>query len=131
MNEFVALIKEIQNEYILNITHFSFFNYNLKMISLELNNFKVNNKVILQVKPINVMIGKNINGILSFSNKLKAQVIDIKPAKLLSCVYAKVENVVFECLITKNCLNELNLEIHDEITLFIKESDLSIKMIYD
>ena len=128
MSQFVATIKKIDNVDSLNIVEFAFYGVSLKMMSLDLNsNMSVNKRVILSVKPTNIVIGKNLFGDISLANKIVATIEQIENGKLLSSILLKVEDIFLESIITCESSSRMNLQIGDEVTIFIKASDLSIE----
>jgi molybdopterin-binding protein len=127
MSKLIATIKKINNIDNLNIVDFDFFGNNLKMMSLDLNpNVQIGKKVKLSVKPTNISIAKNLSGDISLSNKLVAIIENIDNGKLLCSLSLKIYNVLLESIITVDSSKRMNLQIGDEVSIFIKASDLSI-----
>jgi len=132
MSKLLASIKDIKSVDNLNIVVFDFYGTKLKMMSLELSdNIKIGSKVLLSTKPTSVALAKNFDGDISFSNQLKAKVIDIDKGELLCCIKLFIANSIFESIITVDSLNKLHLKIDDEVTAFIKASDISIYKVCD
>lgn len=130
MNTLRAKVLKIENKDSLNLVTFSFKSINLFMISLDLNEqIKENAKVVVYVKPTNISLAKEFEGQISSSNKLKGQIISIEKGQLLSSVICNVLDIQIQSMITTNSLNNMNLCVHDNITLFFKASDLSIREI--
>lgn len=128
MSQFVATIKKIDNVDSLNIVEFAFYGVALKMMSLDLNsNMQIGKRVLLSVKPTNIIIGKNFLGDISLANKIVATIEQIENGKLLSSILLKVEDIFLESIITYESSSRMNLQIGDEVTIFIKASDLSIE----
>ncbi|MDD4330369.1 MAG: TOBE domain-containing protein [Aliarcobacter sp.] len=128
MSQFVATIKKIDNIDSLNIVEFNFFENNLKMMSLGLNSdIQVGKKVKLSVKPTNIIIAKNILGDISLSNKIVATIKQVENGELLSSILLKVDDIFLESIITKDSSLNMNLQINDKVSIFIKASDLSIE----
>ena len=127
MSKLIATIKKIDNIDNLNIVDFDFFGNNLKMMSLDLNpNVQIGKKVKLSVKPTNISIAKNLSVDISLSNKLVAIIENIDNGKLLCSLSLKIYNVLLESIITVDSSKRMNLQIGDEVSIFIKASDLSI-----
>lgn len=126
MNKILATITNIQTCDILNIVNFKFNSYTMSMMSLELPNLQVNDKVILTAKPSSVAIGKNFSGDLSYSNQLKGKIKNIQNGDLLSSLEVEVENTIIQSVITKKSSTRMDLKQNDEIICIIKASDLSI-----
>jgi len=127
MNKIEAIISQIDNIDNLNIVQFDFLGTSLKMMSLDLSeNIKVGQKVILIVKSTNVLMAKNFEGMLSFSNQFKAKVEEVDNGKLLSSISLKVKEKNLESIITQSSSCKMDLKKDDEVTVLIKASDLSI-----
>ena len=127
MSKLIATIKKINNIDNLNIVDFDFFGNNLKMMSLDLNpNVQIGKKVKLSVKPTNISIAKNLLGDISLSNKLVAIIENVENGKLLCSLSLKIYDVLLESIITVDSSKRMNLQIGDEVSIFIKASDLSI-----
>jgi len=132
MSSFIAKIKDIESVDGLNIVKFDFSNYVLSMMSLDLSeNIRVGKRVRLGVKPTHIAIAKEFSGEISYSNQLNAKIEDIEIGELLSSIKLDVDGVSFESIITKNSAMKMNLKLGDEVTLFIKASELSILEVYD
>lgn len=130
MSQLVATIKKINNIDNLNIVEFDFSGLTLKMMSLDLSNdMQIGKKVKLLVKPSDISIAKNLNGDMSFSNQLVATIESLENGQLLSSVILKVNDVLFESIITKDSSKRMNLQKNDEVTILIKASNLSIQEI--
>lgn len=128
MSQFVATIKKIDNVDSLNIVEFAFYGVALKMMSLDLNsNMQIGKRVLLSVKPTNIVIGKNLIGDISLANKIVATIEQIENGKLLSSILLKVDDIFLESIITCESSSRMNLQLGDEVTIFIKASDLSIE----
>jgi molybdopterin-binding protein len=123
-----AKVIKIENCDSLHIVKFDFLGQTLTMMSLELDSaIKVDGKVLLQIKPSHVAIGKNISGELSYSNQLKAIIKEKENGTLLSSLRLQIgENTVLESIITHNSSQKMDLKIGDEVTALIKASELSI-----
>lgn len=127
MNKIEASISQIDSIDNLNIVQFDFSGITLKMMSLDLNkNIKVGQKVILIVKSTNVLMAKDFQGMLSFSNQFKAKIKEVDNGELLSSISIKVKDVNLESIITKSSSLKMDLKKDDEVTVLIKASDLSI-----
>jgi len=128
MSQLVATIKKINSVDNLNIVEFDFDGITLKMMSLDLDKeVQINKKVKLSVKSSNVIIAKNLFGEISLSNQLVATIQSIENGKLLSSVILKVNETIFESLITVDSSKRMNLQVGEEIQILIKASNLSIQ----
>ncbi len=127
MNTLVATVTKIDNIDNLNIVNFDFSNQTLSMMSLDLSDdIKIGTKVELITKPSHIAIAKEFSGILSYSNQLKAKIKTVENGKLLSSIKLSVEEFVLESIITLQSSKKMDLKAGDEVTAFIKASELSI-----
>lgn len=123
----IARVKEIRTKDSLNIVEFDFNNITLKMMSLELNkDITIGKRVELIVKPTNIIISKNFIEDISLSNQTLAKIVDINCGELLCSITLKLNNTIFESIITKDSFIRLNLKIDNKVYILIKASDLSI-----
>ena len=127
MSKLIATVKDIENCDSLNIVKFDFNDQTLSMMSLDLNeDIKIGTKVYLVAKPSHVAIAKNFIGEVSYSNKIDTTIIDIENGKLLSSITLKIFDTTLESIITVNSSKKMNLKVGDNVTAFIKASELSI-----
>jgi molybdopterin-binding protein len=127
MNKIEAIISQIDSIDNLNIVQFDFSGIKLKMMSLDLNEkIKVGQKVILIVKATNILLAKDFEGMISFSNQIRGKIENIEDGKLLCSITLVVNNTKFQSIITQNSTDRMNLKKDEEITILIKASDLSI-----
>ena len=130
MSNIIATVKDIQNCNALNIVQFDFKGITLSMMSLDLNeNIKIGTKVNLVAKPSHIAIAKNFSGEVSYSNKLNTTITDIENGKLLSSITLTIFDTTLESIITVNSSKKMNLKVGDNVTAFIKASELSIDSI--
>ena len=127
MNTFIATVTKIDTIDNLNIIKFDFSDQTLSMMSLDLSDdIKIGTKVKLITKPSYIAIAKEFSGILSYSNQLKAKIKELENGKLLSSVKLQIEEFVLESIITFESSQKMDLKVGDEVTAFIKASELSI-----
>lgn len=127
MNTLIATVTKIDTIDNLNIVNFEFSNQTLSMMSLDLSDdIKIGTKVKLITKPSYIAIAKEFSGILSYSNQLKAKIIELENGKLLSSVKLQIEEFLLESIITFESSKKMDLKVGDEVTAFIKASELSI-----
>jgi len=130
MNTLLAVVKQIDNVENLNIVHFDFDGDTLIMMSLDLtDNIKVGTEVKLITKPSHIAIAKEFTGVVSHSNQLKAKIVYIDNGKLLSSIKLQIKESILESIITVNSSQNMNLKVADEVTVFIKASELSIRLL--
>lgn len=127
MSSIIAKVTKIDNIDNLNIVNFDFSNQTLSMMSLDLSDdIKIGTKVELTTKPSHIAIAKEFSGILSYSNQLKAKIKELENGKLLSSIKLQIEEFVLESIITFESSKKMDLKVGDEVTVFIKASELSI-----
>jgi len=132
MSNIIATVSNIQSCDSLNIVKFDFNGLSLSMMSLELNEkIKVGTKVQLTCKSSHIAIAKNFSGEMSYSNQLATKIIAIENGELLSCVQIQIFDTILESIITVNSSLKMDLQVGDNVTIFIKASELSILEIID
>ena len=128
LNSIKAKVKQIHNYDGVNVVEFDFDGTTLDMMGLELPpKIEIGTKVILGVKPSHVTIAKSYSLDVSYSNRLKANIINIDEGKLLCNVIMSCNDARIESLITKRSKNNMHLKIGDKVTTLIKSSELFIK----
>ena len=127
MSNIIATVSKIQNCDSLNIVNFDFNGTPLSMMSLELNEkIQIGTKVKLNCKSSHIAIAKNFSGEVSYSNKLDCVIQSLDNGELLCCLHLKIFDTVLESIITVNSSHKMNLQVGDNVTAFIKASELSI-----
>ena len=132
MNTLIATVSKINTLDSLNIVKFDLLGETLSMMSLELDEkVKIGVKVELTTKPSLIAIAKDFSGVLSYSNQLVAKIISIENGELLSSINLQIKEFVLESIITLDSAKKMNLNVGDEVTAFIKASELSILKVLD
>ena len=127
MNTIIAKIIEINTLQNLNIVTFEFKTNQLTMMSLDLSDdIKVGSTVELVVNPAHVALSKNFTGEISYANQLSATIKSIENGQLLSSIELSFFDTVLDSIITLNSSKKMNLKVGDEVTAFIKSSEISI-----
>ena len=130
MSNIIATVSNIQNCDNLNIVNFDFNGISLSMMSLELNEkIEIGTKVKLNCKSSHIAIAKNFSGEVSYSNKLNCVIQSLENGELLCCIHLKIFDTILESIITVNSSKKMNLKAGDNVTAFIKASELSISEI--
>lgn len=130
VNSIKAKVKKINNHDEINVIEFDFDGTTLYMMGLELPfGIEIGTNVILGVKPSHVTIAKSYNLEISYSNRLKTNIIDIQEGELLCNVILSCENARIESLITKRTKTNMHLKVGDRVTCLIKSSEIFIKEI--
>lgn len=127
MNEIVAKVVEIKNNQNLHLVKFETQNQYLNMISLELPNIKIGLHVKLSIKPMSIVIAKDFSGLISFSNRLSATIKEINKGELMCSIRLSFDQNELESVMSLEAIENMNLEAGDDVTLFIKASEISIK----
>jgi len=127
MSRLKATITHIDRVDNLNIVAFDFHGQPLRMMSLGLSDdITVGKEVLLGIKPTHIAIGKDLSGLVSYSNQIKAKITSCENGKLLSSIKLSVENVLLEAIITLDSAVAMDLKADDDVTMMIKASELSI-----
>jgi len=130
MSKLKAIITDIQSQDNLNIVSFDFYGTCLTMMSLELKQeIQIGKTVELTIKPTTVAIAKKFSGDISYSNQIQSRIDSIEIGKLLCCIKLISHDISFESIITTNSVKRLNLNKNDEVTAFIKASEISISKV--
>lgn len=132
MNRLSAFVTRIEKEENLHIIHFEAEHCALKMMGLELpKGLHEHSYVTLGVKPSSVALGKNIEGMLSYSNQIHCTIEAVEKGKLLCSVYASVGAITMQSIITRASFERMDLHVNDAVTLLIKASELFIVEVLD
>ena len=127
MSKIIAIVEQIQNIDNLNIVTFSCGDVELKMMSLDINvNIKVGKKVLLNCKPSSISIAKDFEGQISISNILQSKVLSILKGELLSIVTLDFQGFKLESLITSKAIEKIQLKENENVSAFVKASELYI-----
>lgn len=127
MNHITAEVQEIQSVQNLNIIRLTCKETPLKMMSLDLNDtITKGSQVMLTCKPMAIALGKNIEGMLSYANQLHVTILSLEIGQLLCTLQLAFGEFVLESVITADSQKKMQLQRGDEVTAFIKSSDLFI-----
>ena len=130
MNKLKARISDIKNVENLNLVNFDFNQQTLSMVGLDLDDeIKIDTKVELSAKSTHIAIAKEFTGELSYSNQIKATIVEIDYGQLLTSVKADVEGILLESIITSSSANRMDLKSKDEVILLIKATELFISKV--
>ncbi len=130
MSDFVATVRSIQRNDGVNIVTFALGEQILTMVSLELDEaLSIGSECILSVNASSVAIGKNLGGMLSYSNQLSAKVVSIEKGKLLARILLDISDNRVESMITVSSTERLGLEVGDQVTALIKSTVLSVSKV--
>lgn len=127
MNQFTAMVTDIENIENLHLVSFEFGNQTIKMLSLELNELlEIESTAKLSVKSTNISIAKNFTGLISYANQLHAKVITVNNGRLLSSIQLSVEGFRFESVVTLEASLDMGLSDGDEVLVLIKCCEISV-----
>lgn len=130
MSTLSATVVSIQSNDGLNIVTFALGGQSLSMVSLELDeSLTVGSKCLLSVNASSVAIGKNLGGMLSYSNQLSARVTAIESGELLARIVLDISGNHLESLITVASCKRLGLKAEDEVTALIKATEISVSRV--
>jgi len=126
MNSIEASVKEIVR--IDNLTHISFStdSSEIDVLTLELQeSISIGSLAKLIIKSTDIALSKSRLVQSSFTNQLRAKVIDIKHGEILSSVALDIDGFILESLILNS--KSLDIEVGDELFALISASDISIE----
>ncbi len=126
-NEIKATVEEIFKSDFLHVVKFDYDSIKLSMISLELPNIQIGDKVLLSVKPTHVSLSKLYPSKTTISNILLSEVIEVKNGEVLSAVLLKIGESMLESIITLETSKKLALKAGDEVYILFNSSELFIK----
>jgi molybdopterin-binding protein len=127
MSQIKAIVENIENVDNLNIITFKADDIQFTMMSLDITEeMKVGKEVTLGFKPTSLALAKDFSGTVSYSNEFKAIVKSYEIGKLLCSVFVDIDGNSFESIITKKSFDRLELKENDEITVFIKASEVYV-----
>ena len=127
MSNLLAIVTEIEQCDSLHIVKFDSSGQTLTMMSLDIaSEIQVGTQVYLAIKPSHIAIAKNFIGVVSYANQLVCTITAIDNGKLLSSIKLQCTNTTLESIITLSSSLRMNLKVGDEVTAFIKASELSM-----
>jgi len=133
-NTLIVKIKNITKKDELYLIEFEFYSTTLFMFTLQIpQNLRVGNRVRVYIPKTDIAIAKKFQGEFSYLNLLKATILDIKREKLLSKIVVKLKSspIKLEALVASYSTLLLDLNIGDEVTLFIKATSILIDEVLD
>ena len=127
MNRFTGTLKTIKQVDTLHQLSFSVGKQRVHLLTLELNSdIKIGNIHQLGIKSTDIAIAKNLNGLLSYLNQLKARVVEIRNGALLSSVILEIEGFRVESIVPYQAVVSMDLQIKDEVVALIRGSEISV-----
>jgi len=132
MSNLIGTIKQIKHSNSLHIISFEVYDEVLSMMSLDLDeSLKIGSKVKLSFKPTHVAIGKEFEGLVSYSNQLRSIIVKIENGELLTKIKLQFFDSFLESIITYESSKRMDLKVGDEVIAFIKASEISIDEVLD
>ncbi len=128
-NEIKATVGEIFKSDFLHVVKFDYNGIKLSMMSLELPNMQIDDKVLLSVKPTHISLSKLYPTETTISNILSSEVIDVQNGEVLSMVLLKAGKSMLESIITLEASKKLGIEKGDKMYALIKSSELFVKKV--
>lgn len=127
MNRLPAVVTAIARHGKITIVSLDLYGMPMHLMGLELNlPLHEGTQVILGVKATHVAVGKALEGELSFSNRLDAEVVAVETGELLCSVTLKIGASRVESIFTRESCERMRLHEGERATVLIKASDLSI-----
>jgi molybdopterin-binding protein len=132
MSYLIADVVEIQNSENINIVKFELESQTLTMISLDISaDIYIGRKVKLLVNSSHVVIAKNLSGVLSYANQIRAKIETIREGKLLTHITLTFGESRLESIMIKESSLAMKLSVGDSVSVLIQASELSICEILD
>jgi molybdopterin-binding protein len=127
VNKIKAKVTKILNEGNLNIAFFKVGDITLEMVSLELDDIKIDDNVLLNINPSHITISKDNAANSSHSNIIYSKIVDIEKGNLLSVVKLEIANNTFlDALLTTKSVEKLSLQLDENVYALINASEISI-----
>ena len=126
-NEIKATVEEIFESDFLHVVKFGYNGIKLSMMSLELPNIQIGDKVLLSVKPTHISLSKLYPSKTTISNILLSEVIDVQNGEVLSVVLLKAGESMLESIITLEASKKLEIKKGDKVYALFKSSELFVK----
>ncbi len=126
-NEIKATVEEIFESNFLHVVKFGYNGIKLSMMSLELPNIQIGDKVLLSVKPTHISLSKLYLPKTTISNMLLSEVIDVQNGEVLSVVLLKAGESMLESIITLESSKKLEIKKGDKVYALFKSSELFVK----
>ena len=127
MNRIAATVTAVECVDNITVVSFEAAGQKMRMMALALNTpLKAGSRVLLGVKASHVSLAKELDGVLSISNRLQVTVETVNSGALLASVKARFADTLIESIITRESAERMNLLPGDRVTALIKASELSI-----
>lgn len=132
MNRVPAIITKVEKHESLCFMEFDASGIPLSMLLFDLKpSFTPGRHVQVLFKETEVVLGKQLCGEISFSNRFQAVVTAIRRGDILADVTLRCGAGEFCSIITRRAVERLGLIENDEVTVMIKASQISLEMSHD
>ncbi len=131
MNKLSGKIKQIKNsEYLSEVTialeNNAIFNVFLVETPQTASYLQLEQKINLLFKETEVIISKNLTPDISIQNQLKAEIIEIKPGKILSEIILKSHVGEIKSLLGSTLLQQMNFAESQEVLILVKANEIML-----
>lgn len=131
MNNLCGKIKHIKNseylsEVIIELENNSIFNVFLVETPQSASYLVPDKKINLLFKETEVIISKNLMPEISIQNQLKAEIIEIKPGKILSEIVLKSAVGKIKSLLSSTLLQQMNFAESQEVLILVKANEIML-----
>ena len=131
MNNLSGKIKHIKNsEYIsevsIELENNSIFNVFLVETPQTASYLNLGQKINLLFKETEVIISMNLMPEISVQNQLKAEIIEIKPGKILSEITLKSAVGEIKSLLSSTVLQQMNFAESQEVLILVKANEIML-----
>lgn len=132
MNKIPAVITRVEKRESLCFMEFDASGIPLSMLLFDLKpSFTPGKSVLVLFKETEVVLGKQLSGEISFSNRFQATVKAIRKGDILADITLRSNAGEFCSIITVRAVERLGLTENDEVTVMIKASQISLEMSHD
>jgi|TARA_Y100001968_G_scaffold168075_1_gene153932 molybdopterin-binding protein len=131
LNKLPGKIKHIKNsEYLSEVTialeNNAIFNVFLVETPQTASYLQLEQKINLLFKETEVIISKNLTPDISIQNQLKAEIIEIKPGKILSEIILKSHVGEIKSLLGSTLLQQMNFAESQEVLILVKANEIML-----
>ena len=131
MNKLPGKIKHIKNsEYLSEVTialeNNAIFNVFLVETPQTASYLQPEQKINLLFKETEVIISKNLTPDISIQNQLKAEIIEIKPGKILSEIILKSHVGEIKSLLGSTLLQQMNFAESQQVLILVKANEIML-----
>lgn len=130
MNTLLGIITEIKTEGSLSLVKLKVQNSVLTSIVIDTpetaSYLKIGNEIKILFKETEVILAKEITGIISLQNKIECIVHSFEKGNLLCKIILNFDNYRITSVVTRTAFDQLDIQENDEITAMIKTNEISL-----